>query len=169
MSSPLQNNITNLQNLLDKVNTLPEAGTDLPELTNEGSESDLMLNKELIDADGNIVTGTFTIDSELSTQNDLIAQIQSVVDSLPNASSGGTNNEIETVNVVCNYNSEPDTGIWYIDETCTLRYNSFRLNQQYAVMKNTIFVIDYDVNRNSVGGATYITGDSSYGVFKATG
>ena len=58
MSSPLQNNITNLQNLLDKVNALPEAGTDLPNLTNEGSASDLLSGKQLIDQEGNVVTGT---------------------------------------------------------------------------------------------------------------
>lgn len=35
-----------------------EGGITLPELTNEGSASDLLSGKELIDSDGNIVTGT---------------------------------------------------------------------------------------------------------------
>lgn len=87
--SKIQNNITSLQSLLEAVNALPEAGgVELPELQNEGSTEDLMLNKELIDADGNKITGTFTIDSELSTQDDLIAQIQVAVDSLPEAGGG---------------------------------------------------------------------------------
>ena len=58
MSSPLKQNTTTIQNLLDTINSLPEAGTDLPELTNEGSASDLLSGKQLIDSDGNIVTGT---------------------------------------------------------------------------------------------------------------
>lgn len=78
MSSPLQNNITNLQELLDKVNALPEEVT-LPELTNEGVADDLVSGKQLIDSDGNVVAGTFSLDSELSTQDDLIAQIQTAL------------------------------------------------------------------------------------------
>jgi hypothetical protein len=59
---------------------VPEAsGVDLPEIQNEGSASDLMENKELIDAKGNKVTGTFTIENELTEQNDLIEQIATLV------------------------------------------------------------------------------------------
>ena len=50
-----------LQALIETANNLPEAGTgsvELPELTNEGSAADLLIGKELIDSDGNIVTGT---------------------------------------------------------------------------------------------------------------
>lgn len=73
MSSPLLNNTSNLLNLLDKVNSLPENG--LPELTNPGTASDMLFGKELIDASGNIVTGTIesksihslSVDSEYVT------------------------------------------------------------------------------------------------------
>lgn len=60
MSSPLKQNTTTIQNLLDKINELPEAsgGVELPELTNEGSASDLLSGKQLIDSEGNVVTGT---------------------------------------------------------------------------------------------------------------
>lgn len=93
MSSLLQNNITNLQELLEAVNALPEAGgIELPELNNEGSDVDLLSGKQLIDGDGNVVTGTFSLDNELSTQDDLIAQIQAAVDELPEAGSGGSFN-----------------------------------------------------------------------------
>lgn len=85
----LNSNNLDLQSLIEQANSLPDAGgVELPELTNEGSASDLMLGKELIDADGSKVTGTFSIDSELITQDDLIAQIQAAVDSLPEAGSG---------------------------------------------------------------------------------
>ena len=57
--SKLQNNITSLQSLLEQVNALPEAGgVELPELQNEGTAADLLSGKELIDGEGNVVTGT---------------------------------------------------------------------------------------------------------------
>lgn len=62
------------------------SGTQLPTLSNSGASGDLAYGKQLIDADGNVVTGTFTIDSELSTQDGLISQIQSVVSELPEVS-----------------------------------------------------------------------------------
>jgi hypothetical protein len=57
MFSPLQNNITNLQNLLEQVNSLPEAGTDLPELTNPADASKALSGYEFINEDGEKVTG----------------------------------------------------------------------------------------------------------------
>jgi hypothetical protein len=88
----IKNNTTSLQNLLNAVNALPEAGGELPKLTNPGTADTLLLNKQLIDGEGKVVTGTFTIASELSTQNDLIVQIQNVVNSLPDAGGSGTGN-----------------------------------------------------------------------------
>lgn len=60
MSTPIEQNTLDLQTILDKVNALPDAstGVELPELSNPGSASDLLSGKELIDADGNVVTGT---------------------------------------------------------------------------------------------------------------
>lgn len=54
----LQSNNIDLQNILDAVNELPEAGTDLPGLTNPGTAADLLAGKETIDGDGNKLTGT---------------------------------------------------------------------------------------------------------------
>lgn len=117
----ISNNTPKLQSLLDKINSLPEAstGVELPELSNAASASDLLASKQLIDGEGNILTGTMpnngainktfdgintksytvpagytsggtvkldnTIDNEVATQTDLIAQIQAVVDGLPEA------------------------------------------------------------------------------------
>ena len=66
-------------------------GVDLPELTNEGTAADLMLNKELIDSEGNKVTGTFTIEEELTEQNDLISQLQAALEgkAIEGGGSGG--------------------------------------------------------------------------------
>jgi hypothetical protein len=97
-NTTLQSNNTDLQAILDTINELPEAGgVELPTLTNEGSTSDLLSGKQLIDSDGEVVTGTFSIDNELSTQDNLITQIQNVVDSLPDAGSSEPNLQNKTV------------------------------------------------------------------------
>lgn len=64
--SKLQLNTAALQELLRDVNNLPNGegegntgGVQLPELTNEGSASDLMLGKQLINSFGGVVTGTY--------------------------------------------------------------------------------------------------------------
>lgn len=55
----IKNNTTSLQGLLEMVNNLPDAGdVELPELSNEGSASDLLSGKQLINGNGNVVTGT---------------------------------------------------------------------------------------------------------------
>lgn len=56
--SKLLNNTLSLQSILETVNNLPEAGTDLPTLENPGSASDLLEGKELIDQNGELIEGT---------------------------------------------------------------------------------------------------------------
>lgn len=61
-NSELQLNNTNLQNILDVINNLPEAeNVQLPTLENPGTASDLAEGKQLIDADGNVVTGNIWV------------------------------------------------------------------------------------------------------------
>ena len=65
----IKNNTTSLQSLLEAVNALPEAstgGVELPTLTNEGSASDLLSGKQLIDQDGNAITGAMTNNGTVS-------------------------------------------------------------------------------------------------------
>lgn len=58
-NSELQSNNTDLQAILNTINELPEAGgVELPELSNPGTAADLLSGKELIDGEGNIITGT---------------------------------------------------------------------------------------------------------------
>lgn len=73
-----------------------ETGVELPTLINEGSSSELFNGKELIDQDGNIVTGTFTIDNELTTQEDLISQISTLVQQKANPPSTDTSDATAT-------------------------------------------------------------------------
>lgn len=58
-NNKIENNNIDLQAILNIVKNLPEegSGVELPDLTNEGSAADLLVGKELIDGDGNIVTG----------------------------------------------------------------------------------------------------------------
>ena len=51
-------------------------GVALPTLTSPASEDEIFLNKQTIDEDGNVLTGTFTIDTELNENEELITQIQ---------------------------------------------------------------------------------------------
>lgn len=87
----LDNELTTQDDLIaqlkNTVDNLPNAtgGVELPELSNEGSSSELFSGKELIDSEGNKITGTFTIDSEITTQDNLIAQIQTVLESKASA------------------------------------------------------------------------------------
>ena len=69
--STLTNNSSTLQNILDTINALPEAsnGVELPALTNEGTASDLLSGKELINSAGEKITGTI----ETKTSSDLTA------------------------------------------------------------------------------------------------
>lgn len=62
----IKNNTLFLQNLLNIANALPEAGSgELPKLTNPGTADTLLLNKQLIDGEGNIVEGTIPTKTSL--------------------------------------------------------------------------------------------------------
>lgn len=109
MSSPLKENTTTIQELLNTINSLPEAGgVELPELSNPATAEEVFLNKEFIDEDGNSVTGTFTIDDELTTQDNLITQI---VSTLQNKASATPTLQTKTVTpTTAIQNVTPDNG-----------------------------------------------------------
>ena len=90
MSNNIRNNTTSLQDLLETINNLPDAseGVELPELTNEAAISEVFEGKEVINSEGNKVIGTFTIDNEITSQNDLLAQLKSILENKV-AESGG--------------------------------------------------------------------------------
>ncbi len=52
---------------------------DLPELTGEGTAADLMKGKQLIGSAGNVVRGSFTLENEMTEQNDLIPRIKAAL------------------------------------------------------------------------------------------
>lgn len=84
--SNLNNNTTKLEALLAKVNSLPEAGgADTSDAT--ATTDEIFAGETAYTADGK-VTGTFTIDSELTEQNDLISQIATLVATKANPQGG---------------------------------------------------------------------------------
>lgn len=85
----LQSNNTNLQTILATINTLPEAGgVELPTLTNPGTAEDLLLGKEFINSEGNIVTGSMPNNGTITMTMDGI-ETKSI--SIPEGyTSGGT-------------------------------------------------------------------------------
>lgn len=80
-NSALSSNNADLQSLIEQVDNLPDAGSgvELPELLNPANEGEVFLNKEYINANGVKKSGTFTIDTELTSQDELISQIQTAL------------------------------------------------------------------------------------------
>lgn len=73
------------------VNYTP-SGAKLPELTNEGTAADLMEGKQLIDSKGEAVNGSFTLESEMTSQSALITRIKAA---LAGKAAGGGGVQIE--------------------------------------------------------------------------
>lgn len=92
--SNLNNNTAQLEALLAKVNALPEAGggTDTSDATAAADE--IFAGETAYGAEGKI-TGTFTIENELTEQNDLISQIATLV-ATKATPSGGLNTDDAT-------------------------------------------------------------------------
>ena len=136
-NSKLQTNNTTIQELIDLANSLPEAGSTLDTLDNPGTAEDLMANKELLDAEGKKVTGTFSLDSELATNTDLISQITTALEG--KAAGGGGNVETCTVEI----SGQPETGSAYYSNGLELvrHSGSFYPGDILTVAKNSIIII----------------------------
>lgn len=88
-NSKLQQNNSELEAILQIVNELPEGNNvELPSLKNKAQASDLLINKELLDDNGVVVTGTMPNNGKISFTMDGI-NVKSV--SVPKGyTSGGT-------------------------------------------------------------------------------
>lgn len=71
----------------------------VPELVSPGAASDLMAGKQLIDGDGKVIDGTFTLAEEMTEQDSLIAQIKTA---LKGKTVGGSEPVIEPLEVTEN-------------------------------------------------------------------
>lgn len=77
--SNLNNNTTQLEALLAKVNALPEAGSGGTNTSDATATAEEIFAGETAYGANGKITGTFTIEDELSEQNDLISQIVSAL------------------------------------------------------------------------------------------
>ena len=86
-------------------------GVDLPELSNPGTATDLMAGKQLIDGDGKIVGGIFTLEEEMTAQDSLIEQIKVALRGKV-AGGGGLPTQAKTEEITDNgtYEIVPDDG-----------------------------------------------------------
>jgi hypothetical protein len=93
MSNNLLNNTSSLQNILEALqNKAIPGGVDTSDAT--AAAEDIMLDKTAY-VKGEKITGVFTLEEELTTQDDLIIQLQNMVDSLPEAG-GSASVEVAT-------------------------------------------------------------------------
>lgn len=72
------------------VKSIPTGGVTLPTLENPVTEAEVFLGKEYIDGNGQMATGSFTIDDELTEQDSLISQITSALRNKAAANTPGT-------------------------------------------------------------------------------
>lgn len=167
--SKLINNRTDLEEILSILQTKSTpSGVELPELVNEGAAADLMMDKQLIDSNGNIVVGTFTIDNELTTQNDLIAQIQTALQgkAAGEGESGG-NIEAVTGTVIEDGPCMEFVGaIYYMSADGTYVADSTSYNmaagESLKVMKNSLLILSSSRLTGNVTHLPVITGSAKY-------
>lgn len=86
--SNLNNNTTQLEALLAKVNALPEAGSGGTDTSDATVTADEIFAGETAYGVNGKITGTFTIEEELTEQNDLISQIANLVTTKANPQGG---------------------------------------------------------------------------------
>ena len=176
-NSDLQNKIAKVESLIQKVNNLPEysEGVELPELTNEASETEVFEGKEIIDGEGNKKVGTFTIDSELTAAETLVSQIATALEGKA-AGGGGNTGAVETCSVRI---YSPDSthklysfsGSFY--ENGQINYKRITTNNYTTtditfenIVCNTLISVQFIVNTNwptyEVSGLEHIDYDTNY-------
>ena len=163
-NNALSANNLDLQSLIEQANNLPDAGgVELPELTNPAAQTEVFSGKQVIDEEGNIITGTFSIDNELSEQNDLIVQITEAVNNLPDADSGPS---IETCTVTIKEKISPITPTFYYTDATTMTIKNIATKSAtLLVPKNTIIAMTDWESFNSHTGCEkifYYVGHAAY-------
>jgi hypothetical protein len=85
----IQSHNIRLNNLLEDINNLPEAGDiELPVLDNEGAAADILSGKQLINQDGQVVTGSMPNNGNIAQTMDGINTTSVTIPS--GYTSGGT-------------------------------------------------------------------------------
>lgn len=151
----ISNNTPKLQSLLEKINALPEAGgVELPALTNEGTAADLLSGKQLIDQEGNIVTGTIETKNSLKRTANIVTAESGYYPSItqleiPDATLGPVHASINN-NGVISVRTGPDmSGMMPLDVTLT-----YQLPTQSAKT-----ITPSTSEQTAVASGVYTTGD----------
>jgi hypothetical protein len=125
----------------------------LPELGNPASAEDIILNKEAIDGDGDVITGTnpyekAITDSTVAEQTELLAQIASALEGKAGGGGGSDsywtlfNNSEEAIIINGSICNPYDTvRVPSIDE---VPFNPFLLSNQIGEIENIIFTSEYE-------------------------
>ena len=127
-------------------------GVDLPELSAQGTADDLMAGKQLIDGEGNIVDGAFTLDEEITTQDSLIAQIKGALRGKASGGNGsGLLTQEKSAEIINNGTHEilPDYGYALSKATVTV---NVPIPDGYIKPNGTLEVIEngsYDVTEKA--------------------
>lgn len=125
-NSTLQTNNTDLQAILNTINELPEAGTNGTDTSDAtATASEIFAGETAYVAEGK-VTGTFTIEEELSAQDNLISQISTLVAQKANPPSTDTADATATASDILSGKTayargEKITGT-YVAESCSTVY-----------------------------------------------
>lgn len=106
--------------------------------TDATAGADEIMSGETAYVNGSKVTGTFSIDSELSAQDNLIAQIQAVVDNLPEAGGSGGGGSIETCTVTIR--KETSRGYVYLNR-CMIMTDDGIAEQWHGATGDANFII----------------------------
>lgn len=146
----LQTNNTNLQAILNTINTLPEAGSgggSLPTLTNPAVNEEVFEGKEYIDNNGNKKTGNFTINEELNTIDTMLTQLESSLNG--KIVGGGGNIETCSVRVMVSGMRGNTMKFTYIQQYINGQISTIRLTSTTLVENvpcNSIVVVSYPLD-----------------------
>ena len=122
--------------------------------TDATASADEIMSGETAYVNGSKVTGTFSIDNELSTQDNLIAQIQTAVDSLPEAGDGS--NSDFPYNIIVNSNCETDWQYTWNKKhklllISIMPYDGYPADIQSVNVNGNNYSIDYDYSVTHLG------------------
>ena len=117
----------NYEELINRTENIG-GGLTLPDLSNPASDNEIFLNKEVIGGNGNKITGTFTLDTELNIQDALVENLRTAINNLPEKTSGSGNLSVANVTISMNapfapYNIHYISADGFVSETDIVKYN----------------------------------------------
>lgn len=184
--SKLTTNTADLQAILDKVNALPDAGNSEPALQEKtatpATSSQTITPDSEFDGLSKVTVAAIPsnyedVATETTAYTDLLPELSSVIDGLPDAGSGGgSGGAVETCMVTLNYAGPPlanaEGKICYTDETQTPKETLFTWGDSYKVIKGSMIRLygdSWSYPISSGTNYTYVISYSSDVVYFITG